>query len=235
MIQLNLLPDIKLEYLRAQRTKRFFVLTSFMVAAGSIAIVAFLAFIVYVVQGQHASNLQSDIEQNLQALQQKENLPKILTVQNQLEELSQLHSDKPIVSRLFNYFIVVIPDEVSLNEVVLVFGGSSGSDTTIEMTGEGADFKSVNQFADALKNAEFVSTETPEPTRAFNAVTLDTIGKNDEFTTFELRANVNDQIFAADEESLKLTVPEIISSPSVTERPGQIFNRPTQQEEGERQ
>ena len=225
MIQLNLLPDIKLEYIRAQRTKRFFVLTSIMVAAGAIALVVLLAMFVYGVQRTHSSNLEDDIKDKLAELQQKEDLEKILTVQKQLDTLPQLHKDKPIVSRLFNYFTVIIPNDVSISSSELMFGNTD-EEVTIELAGLGLDFKTVNIFADSLKNAEFTSENVANPERAFSNVTLDTIDKNDETASFTIFAEINSKIFDAEEETIKLTVPEIISSPSVTERPGRLFDAP---------
>ena len=229
MIQLNLLPEVKIAYLRAQQTKRFFVFTSMIVGGGAIAVVALMALFVYGVQGRHSANLDANIKSNLANLQGKENLSQILTVQNQLDTLEGLHDQKPIVSRLFDYFIVLIPDEVSLNDVELQF--TDAGDVVIEMNGTGDEFKSINQFADSLKNAQYTSVETTAPESAFRSVTLDTIGRSDENTIFTIQAEVEPRIFDARETDITLSVPDIISSPSVTERPGQLFEQ--QQEEGQ--
>lgn len=224
MIQLNLLPDIKLEYLRAQRTKRFFILTSMVVSGGAIAVVVLMALFVYGIQARHSANLDRDIGSNIEALEATPNLSQILTVQNQLDELPNLHDAKPTVSRMFDYFTVLVPDEVDLNSLDLRYG-KDGADTALEFTGVSEDFKSVNQFADSLKNAQFTSDQFVDSELAFSKVTLETIGKNQDETVFSIIVVVEPEVFQAGQDNLKLTVPSIVSSPSVTERPSNLFNQ----------
>src|SRR3979411_1883627 len=100
MVQFNLLPDVKIQYLKARRQEHLVVLISTFATIAGIAIVLILLSTVYVVQKKNLSDLNRDIKTDSQQLQATPNLDKILTVQNQLKALPSLHDQKPVVTRL---------------------------------------------------------------------------------------------------------------------------------------
>ena len=204
MISLNLLPDIKLEYLRAQRTKRLFMTLAFMIMVGSVAAVLIFGFVVYIVQGRHLSNQEADIEKKISTLQSEEDLASILTVQNQLEDLPGLHDSKPVVSRLFNYLTILVPSDVDLDSIEIQFSEEEGGEAVAELVGRSKNFKSVNVLSDSLKNAEYTSSVSTQASRAFNSVTLGSIGKSTSETTFTINALIDPLIFDKAQENIKL-------------------------------
>src|SRR5688500_12274286 len=117
MIQFNLLPDVKLEYIKAKRTKRMVVSISAITNIVSLGIVVLLFFLVNVVQKQHLSNLSEDIRRDSKKLENVEDISKILTIQNQLLSLEDAHNDKPVVSRLQKYIEQVTPNNVSIADL----------------------------------------------------------------------------------------------------------------------
>ena len=72
MIQFNLLPDIKLEYIKAKRMKRSVILISSVVGGSAFAIFILLFLVVNVAQKQHLSNLQADLDNDKKVLQEKQ-------------------------------------------------------------------------------------------------------------------------------------------------------------------
>ena len=64
MIQINLLPSIKAEYVKAQRTKRTVITVAVIAIASSLAIVAVLASVAYIGQKVRLNGLQDDISKN---------------------------------------------------------------------------------------------------------------------------------------------------------------------------
>ena len=120
MIQFNLLPDVKLDYIKAQRSRRFVLSTSIIVSLAAVALLVLL-LTVDGLQKKHLSDLNHDIASETTTLQKKPNLNKILTVQNQLESLTALHNAKPAASQLFNYLNVVTPATVSITTLNVDF------------------------------------------------------------------------------------------------------------------
>ncbi len=95
MVQFNLLPDVKLEYVKTQRTKRLLTLISIVVSIVGLAVL-FLSFVtVNVVQKKSLNDLSSDITKYSSQLKNVKDLDKILTVQNQLSTLKGLHDQEP--------------------------------------------------------------------------------------------------------------------------------------------
>src|SRR5581483_3376261 len=109
MVQFNLLPDVKLEYVKTQRTKRLLTVVSLIASLASIAILLASVVTVDVVQKKSLNDENNDISRYSAQLRSVPNLNKILTVQNQLSTLTSLHDQKPVTSRLFNYIAEVTP------------------------------------------------------------------------------------------------------------------------------
>ena len=91
MIQLNLLPGIKAEYVKAQRTKRTVVSISIITAAVAIGVVGLLASVAYGAQALQLNDLEKKIDNNVSEIKKVPDLDKILTIQNQLFALTPLH------------------------------------------------------------------------------------------------------------------------------------------------
>jgi len=102
MIQFNLLPDIKQQYIKAERQKHLIVFISTVASIAAIALLVVLILIVDVWQKKSISDLNGDIKNNTSQLSSTQDLNKILTVQNQLNSLGPLHDKKAVAGRLFD-------------------------------------------------------------------------------------------------------------------------------------
>jgi len=172
MIELNLLPDVKLEYIKTQRTRRLTFSVALLVAAASVVILILLLG-VDGLQKKHLSDLNHDINADTSKLQGEKNINQILTVQNQLGSLTALHAAKPAASQLFNYLYIVTPASVSISDLSIDF-----TQETVTITGAADALSSVNQYVDTLKDATYTSSGTSGSSPAFNNVVLSSFGLN---------------------------------------------------------
>lgn len=109
MIEINLIPDVKLELIKSQRARAKVVTFSIVTGVISIAAVILLAFYVYGVQNIRSALYDKTINEEFSKLSDVEDLDKALTIQNQLSKISELHENKNMYSRFFNVLIAIIP------------------------------------------------------------------------------------------------------------------------------
>ena len=81
ILQINLLPDIKAEYLKAQRTKRMFMVGSTLVSSVTIGLVVIMFLYVNVWQREHSNNLSEDLTRLTAEYEANEDLGRIVTIQ----------------------------------------------------------------------------------------------------------------------------------------------------------
>lgn len=166
MIQFNLLPDVKLEYIRAQRSRSLVITVAIVVCVISIASLILLLS-VDALQKKHLSDLTKDIQSETSTLQKKPDINTILTVQNQLASLTSLHDGKPAAGRLFNYLNSVTPAPVSITTLDVDYG-----QYTMTISGTADSLSSVNKYIDTLKLTRYRADKDTTDTRAFSDVVL---------------------------------------------------------------
>lgn len=166
MTQLNLLPDVKMEYLKAQRSRRLVSGVALLASAIAVGLLVLL-ITVGALQKHHLSDLNKDISSDTAKLQAKPDINKILTVQNQLQSLTGLHSTKPATSRLFDYLNGVTPVNVSISSFTLDLTKQS-----IEITGTSDSLSSVNTYIDTLKFTTYTTNDNSTAAKAFNNIVL---------------------------------------------------------------
>jgi Tfp pilus assembly protein PilN len=215
MIQFNLLPDVKMEYIRAQRTKRMVVGISVLVTAVALFLLVMLSLTVFVFQKEHMNNLTKDIAKYGKDLQSTKDLNKILTVQDQLGALPGLHEQKPEVNRLIPYIKQLTPATASISSLNVDFTAD-----TMTITGAADSLQTVNQFVDTLKFTTYnQDNQTP---KAFSDVVLSTFGRADKGASFTITLGFAHDIFD-NTKTVELTVPNIITTRSELDKPGVLF------------
>lgn len=181
MIQFNLLPDVKLEYIRAQRTRRLIIGVSLIVSAAALVILILLLGTNQLGK-KHLTDLSKDIKTKSSKLQKQPKINDILTVQNQLQSLTALHQGKPAVIRLFDYLNRLTPTDISITNFTTDYAAH-----TIVITGTSNALSTVNQYIDTLKYTKYQvkpadktadsSAVTPEEQLpAFNSIVLTSFG-----------------------------------------------------------
>jgi hypothetical protein len=216
MIQFNLLPDVKLEYIRAKRMKRTVMLLSLVVSGAAVALVVILALAVLVFQKKYMNDLSRDIDRGTAQLKSVKDLDKILTVQNQLSSLPQLHDQKPVASRMFGFVEQVTPANLSISNMSLNF-----EDQSMQLKGAAPNLETVNKFVDTLKFTTY-QVDGKGDSRSFSEVVLAGFSRDDKAATYEITLKFDPAIFDT-KNTIKLVVPNIITTRSETEKPDALF------------
>ncbi len=192
MIQFNLLPDIKIQYLRANRQKHTVVLASTLVIIASVVAMAILISIVFILQKKNIRDLSADITTKSSELKSTKDLSKILTVQNQLQELGTLHAAKPVVSRLFSYIDKATPSKATNTRTLADFQLH-----TLSLSGTADSLDTVQTYVDRLKATTYHTDTVPgSEVPAFSAVTLASFGRDDKSASYTITMNFDPVIFA---------------------------------------
>ena len=202
MVQFNLLPNVKLEYVRTQHTKRLLTIVSFFVSLGGIALLLLSIATVDVVQKKSLNDLNGDISKYSTQLKNVNDLDKILTVQNQLSTLTSLHDQKPVATRLFGYISQVTPAQASLNQLTVNFTGN-----TMSLGGTAPSLDAVSTFTDTLKATTYTMTGSNSTTHAFSNVVLSAFGRSQAGATFTITCGFDTAIFNT-ANNVTLTVPQ---------------------------
>lgn len=189
MIQFNLLPDVKKEYVKAKRTKRLIMSAATLASAGAIGVTVLMFTFVHVAQKKHISDLTKDIESRATEIKSTPDLEKILTVQNQLSLLPGLHQGKPETSRLFNYLSFVSPSAVRFANVDL-----DNELMTIQILGSADSIATVNKLVNNFKVATFTTGEIQDEAPLFSEVST-TLSGDDTGAEFTINMKFDPVIF----------------------------------------
>jgi hypothetical protein len=231
MIQFNLLPDVKIEFIKARRAKRSIMLVSIITSGMALVVMIFLFAYVSGAQKKHITDLTRDIKTYSGQVKGVKDLNKILTIQNQLDSLTGLHDAKPAVTRLFGYITSVTPAIANISEFKIDFGAS-----TINISGGADQLSTVNTFIDTLKFTTYTDIKDPknkdidqsknrtEPVKAFSNVVLTEFKRDSTKTTYKIATTFDPIIFNNKSDPI-LSVPHIISTRSETEKPTALFSK----------
>jgi len=217
MIQFNLLPDIKIQYLKAKRQKHIVILVSVIATTVSLAVFILLLITVFVLQKKNVSDLNKDIASSSKQLQSVPDLNKILTVQNQLGTLTTLHDQKKSASRLLDYLTQITPAQTTVSKLVADY-----SLNTMTIGGNAASLSSVNTYTDTLKFTQYSTSEGGAKKAAFSNVELKTFNRDNKATTYEINLKFDPLIFS-NKKQVTLEVPKIITTRSQTDKPSDVF------------
>ncbi|HEX4662000.1 MAG TPA: hypothetical protein VH144_00110 [Candidatus Saccharimonadales bacterium] len=228
MIQLNLLPDIKKEFIRAQRARNTVISSSILtvIVAVGVTVLAFL----YVVFGQQLQFVlvNNDITSQSNKLKGISDLGKYLTIQNQLSALPTLHNNKTIYSRLFDYLPTLNPS--APNSMTLSSLQIDETQQTVLFTGTSQTFEALNVFKDTLQNAEisYQNSGDMTKTKLFSKVIVEaaTLGRTNNalLVNFSVRATYDPNAFASTSTNVTINVPNIQTTQSVLQSPKPVFN-----------
>lgn len=226
MIQFNLLPDIKIQYLRARRQKQMVVLVSVITTIACVAVLIVLVSVVFVLQKKNLSDLGKDITAASQELKSTPDLTKMLTVQNQLKALPGLHQDKPAANRIFGYLTQSTPEKASISRYNVDF-----ETLTMTISGSANNLVTVNTFVDTLKFTTYhTKNAASDEKKAFSSVVLSSFGRDSKGASYTITFTFDPVIFSQAEE-VTLTVPNKITTRSQTEQPSALFQEQPQEEQ----
>lgn len=220
MIQFNLLPNVKVEYIKTKRLKRLIMGLSVVAIVFSVVLLMVM-FSLKAVQSGHVSNLDSDIKRMTADLESTPDLNKMLSVQNQLNSLPALYAARPAVNRLPGFLDQTTPTNVGLTDILIDF-----STSTVEVGGKADTLESVNRYVDTLKFTKFKSGAEGEEMTAFTSVVLSNFGRDEEEASFKVSFMFTPAIFD-DSQDIQLIIPSIVTTRSQVEASNDLFNGTT--------
>jgi len=214
-IQLNLIPDVKAQYLKAEKTRKTVIVVSMIVIAASVGLVLVMMSLV---AGQKAllASADKDIDKLSNDIKNTQDIEKMLTVQSQLNSLDKLHFEKTINSRLFDYLTKLVPSQVQISNIELKY-----DENTASISGTADSIETINKFVDTLKFTNYKTDGGNEGT-AFTEVVLNSFAKTDKGAVFTIKFNFDPALFATNSDNITL-----ITKNGVTTReqvPGALFN-----------
>lgn len=233
MIQLNLLPDIKRQYLKARRIQARVISIAILTCIVSGAVVVLAVSWVFGVQTVQKASLSSNTDKQYEKLTAIKDIDKYVTVQNQLANISSLHVSKPIMSRLFDILVAVNP---KAPHNILVSSLNVDTDTsTITIKGTTDSYTGLEVLRDSLKNASISYTKegSSDPVKAplfkpesvqFLTQSLDKAQNGTTTASFSLALEYDPVIFARDTKGMTIAVPNKDTTFSKEDAP-QVFNQ----------
>ena len=128
MIEINLVPDVKQELIKAQRVRASVISVSILAGMVAVGVVVLLAIWVFGVQTARGVILDNTITSEHETLANVEDVNDTLTIQNQLSKISEMHDNKTITSRVFDVLTTINPSEpndVSITNLTLDLANST--------------------------------------------------------------------------------------------------------------
>jgi len=133
MIEINLIPDVKQEFLRAQRMRNTAVSFSIIIGLASAGVVVLLGVLLGA-QLVHETIQKNSIVREFDNLKKVNGISDLLTLQSQLGSVSSLNESRSMTSRAFDTLVAITPagqNEIKISNVTI-------SPTNTTMTIEGS-------------------------------------------------------------------------------------------------
>lgn len=217
MVQFNLLPDVKLEYIKTERLKKLVLSVSVIAGAAALFIFLLLVLTVDVWQKKTINDLSGDIKTSSKKLEDTPNLNKILTIQSQLNSLDSLHAEKPVASRMVDFLGQVTPNNATISDLKADFGENS-----LSVSGNAPSLDIVNAFIDGLKFTTYTTTANKSSQKAFSDVVLSQFTRDASKASYTITLTFDPAIFDGSSD-VTLKVPNQITTRSIIEQPNSLF------------
>lgn len=214
MIQINLIPDVKLELLKARRQQKMVISISIIVAIASVGIVALMAFYAFGVQSIAEALADGNIKENTQELEAVEDLSKTLTIQAQLNKLSSLQDEKHLTSRLFDIIGTIVPS--GENQIKITRLSLDTEENLVQIEAEAVNgYEAMEVFKKTLAQTEFrysVDKEAQDPIKIATGISEGErrYGENTSgarVLRFDLSFAYPDELFSPNAQSGKIVAP----------------------------
>lgn len=135
MIQINLIPDVKLKLIRAQRQRNVIVSVAILATIFTASLVVLTAVYVFGVQGFRDSAANQEIKEQYGTLRSVQDLDKTITIQNQLARIDKTHTDKQLTSRILS-ILSVVSAKGTENAISILTFSFSKKDSSITVTAQ---------------------------------------------------------------------------------------------------
>lgn len=161
MIEINLVPDVKQELIKAQRVRSSVISIAIVVGIAAIGVVVVLAIWVFAVQTARSVLTDNTIKSESDKLSKVEDISNTLTIQNQLSKLAEMHDAKSVDSRLFDILTTINPP--APNEVAITNVSLDSSTTTIKIEAQAVNgYPALDVFKKTINATTFQYTQDGE-------------------------------------------------------------------------
>lgn len=213
MIEINLVPDVKQELIKAQRVRSSVISIAIVTGLASVGVVILLAIWVFAVQAGRGFLVDNTIKDESQKLSSVEDISNTLTIQNQLSELSAMHDGKHIDSRVFDMLTTInpeAPNTIKLTKTTL----DTGSNTIVIEAQADNGFAALEVYKKTIgaTKIEFVKDEKKESIPLITTTSLgdqsygeDSSGKK--VLRFKLTLTYSDELFARNVQNAVIVAP----------------------------
>lgn len=161
MIEINLVPDVKQELLKAQRVRASVISVAILVGIIAVGVVVALAMWVFAVQTARDVIADNTIKSESQKLSAVEDVSHTLTIQNQLNKLVGMHDSKHIDSRIFDILTTInppAPNNVAITKLTL-----DSADSTIKIEAQAVNgYPALEVFKKTINATKFEYTKDNE-------------------------------------------------------------------------
>ena len=161
MIEINLVPDVKQELIKAQRVRASVISIAIFVGIVAVGIVVVLAIWVFAIQTARGVLSDNTIKDQSKKLSSVQDVSDTLTIQNQLSKLSDTHNNKSIDSRLFDILTTINPS--APNNVAITNVALDSSNTTITIEAQAINgYPALDVFKKTINATTFQFTKDGE-------------------------------------------------------------------------
>lgn len=214
MIEINLIPDVKLELLKTRRQQTMVISISTIVAIVSIGVVVLMAIYTFAVQGVAENIISGQIDDKEKDLKKVKDLSKTLTLQSQLDRLSSVQQDKNITSRLFDIMSVTIPTDKNVVKITRL--SLNSEENTIEVEAQAANgYEAMEVFKKTLAQTKLHFNRDKKAAKPVNIATSISEGERHygqdsnggQILRFNLSFTYPDELFDSTIEDGKVVAP----------------------------
>lgn len=161
MIEINLVPDVKQELIRAQRVRTGVISMSVLVSLIALGVVVLLLIWVFAVQTARSVISDNTIKEQSAKLSSVEDIANTLTIQNQLSKIKGQHDSKSIDSRVFDILTTINPPEP--NTVAVTTLALDAASKTIKIEAQAKNgYPALEVFRKTIDATKFEYTQSGE-------------------------------------------------------------------------
>lgn len=161
MIEINLVPDVKQELIRAQKVRASVISIAIVIGIAAVGIVVLLAVWVFGVQTARSVLTDGTIKTESEKLAKVADVADTLTIQNQLSKLPATHDSKSIDSRLFDILTTINPAEP--NTVAITNVALDSDEKTIRIEAQAKNgYPALEVFKKTITGTSFDYSENDE-------------------------------------------------------------------------
>ncbi len=154
MIEVNLIPNVKMELLKARKQRAMVISAAVITSIVAGGIVVLMAVYAFGVQAALNASADGGIERESETLSKVKDLEKTLTIQNQLTRISAIQSEKNVTSRLFDIVSVTVPE--GKNKIAVKRLSFDGEENKITIEGQASNgYEALEVFKKTIAQTKF--------------------------------------------------------------------------------